>query len=93
MSKCYDEDDAIDYEEDIPDFQDEDEFDDYLNDEEYELLNQIFPTAKSELEEYQGWDNLTVKKALFEHNFDLTSAMIELKRKFKKKGMYILLLF
>lgn len=88
MSKFYDDDDAVDCDDDVPDFQDEDEFDDYLNDEEFELMNQLFPLAKEQLADYQGWDNLAVKVAIFDHNFELEPALVDLKRRFKKKGMY-----
>lgn len=85
-------DDDIDYEEETPEFRDEHEFDDYLNDEEYELISEMFPRAKNELAEYQGWNNLSVKLALFDHNFDYDEAIIDLKRTYKKKkqteGMY-----
>ncbi|KAL3237555.1 ribosome dissociation factor GTPase HBS1 [Nakaseomyces bracarensis] len=69
----------------MPDFQDENEFDDYLNDEEYELMSSIFPQAKKEMSEYQGWDNLAVKLAIFDNDFDLDAAVTQLKRDFKKK--------
>lgn len=79
----YDDDDYMSDE--LPDFADEAEFDDYLNDEEYDLMNDVLPQAKKELSEYQGWDNLSVKLAIFENEFDLQAALTELKRKFKKK--------
>ena len=79
----YDDDDYMSDE--LPDFADEAEFDDYLNDEEYDLMNEVLPQAKKELSEYQGWDNLSVKLAIFENEFDLQAALTELKRKFKKK--------
>lgn len=81
----YADDDVVDYENETPSFQDEAEFDDYLNDEEYELINDIFPQAKKELEEYQGWDNLSVKLAIFDSDFDLQGTIAELKRDLKKK--------
>lgn len=74
-----------DYSDEVPDFQDENEFDDYLNDEEYELMTSIFPQAKKEMAEYQGWDNLAVKLAIFDNDFDLEAALTQLKRQFKKK--------
>lgn len=46
---------------DMPDFHDEGEFDDYLNDDEYDLMNEVFPTLKAQLQDYQGWDNLSLK--------------------------------
>lgn len=89
MSQFYDDD--MDYEDEVPEFQDESEFDDYLNDEEYKLMSDMFPRAKKELADYQGWTNLAVKVAIFDHDFDFDNAMIELKRSYKKKkseGMY-----
>ena len=70
---------------DMPDFHDEGEFDDYLNDDEYELMNEVFPTLKAQLQDYQGWDNLSLKLALFDNNFDLESTLAELKKTLKKK--------
>ncbi|CAD6637890.1 XXYS1_4_G0043050.mRNA.1.CDS.1 [Saccharomyces cerevisiae] len=70
---------------DMPDFHDEGEFDDYLNDDEYELMNELFPTLKAQLQDYQGWDNLSLKLALFDNNFDLESTLTELKKTLKKK--------
>lgn len=93
MSKFYDEDDVADYDDEVPNFQDEDEFDDYLNDDEFELMKQLFPQAKKELQDYQGWDNLSVKVSIFDNNFELGPAMVELKRRFKKKGMYYNMVF
>lgn len=87
MSAYYDEDD-LDYDDNVPEFQDEAEFDDYLNDEEYQLMNDIFPKVVAELADYQGWDNLSVKLAIFDHNFAVDEALIDLKRRYKKKGMY-----
>ncbi|QLQ81987.1 hypothetical protein HG537_0G02410 [Torulaspora globosa] len=77
--------DSMDYENGIPEFQDEAEFDDYLNDEEFELMNDLFPRAKKELQEYQGWNNLAVKQAIFDCDFNLDEALIELKKAYKKK--------
>lgn len=85
MPSYADDDDAVDYEQGIPDFQDEGELDDYLNDEEFDLMNELFPQAKKELKEYQGWDNLAVKLAIFDSDFNLDEALIELKKTFKKK--------
>lgn len=87
MSDYYDDD--LSYQDDIPEFQDEAEFDDYLNDEEYNLMNQLFPKAIDELQDYQGWDNLSVKLAIFDNNFDFNASIIQLKRQYKKRGMYI----
>ncbi|CCH58712.1 hypothetical protein TBLA_0A09240 [Henningerozyma blattae CBS 6284] len=81
----YDDDDLEDFHDDIPDFQDEQEFDDYLNDEEYDLMSQQFPQAKKALQDYQGWNNLAVKLAIFDSDFDLDQALINLKRTYKKK--------
>lgn len=81
----YAEDDTIDYENEIPDFQDETELDDYLNDEEFDLMNDLFPKAIKEMEEYQGWNNLAVKLAIFDADFNLSEALIELKKAYKKK--------
>ncbi|CAI4034837.1 hypothetical protein SMKI_11G2890 [Saccharomyces mikatae IFO 1815] len=69
----------------IPDFHDEGEFDDYLNDDEYELMNEVFPALKTQLQDYQGWDNLSLKLALFDNNFDLEATLMELKKTLKKK--------
>lgn len=88
MPAYYDDDD-IDYmDDDIPEFQDEADFDDYLNDEESNLMNSMFPIAKEELKDYQGWDNLTLKLAIFDNEFNLDSALKEMKKRYKKKGMY-----
>ncbi|CCD22480.1 ribosome dissociation factor GTPase HBS1 NDAI_0A03230 [Naumovozyma dairenensis CBS 421] len=67
------------------DFQDEAEFDDYLNDEEYDLINDVLPTVKKEMADYQGWNNLNLKLALFDHEFDTQAALSHLKKTFKKK--------
>ncbi|AEY96440.1 FADR221Cp [Eremothecium gossypii FDAG1] len=86
MSRFYDEDD-MDTQEDPLEFQDEAELDDYLNDEEYDLMNELFPRAKAELSEHQGWDNLAVKQAIWDAEFDLEAALVQLKRRYKKKGL------
>lgn len=70
---------------DMPDFHDEGEFDDFLNDDEYELMNQVFPHLKEQLQDYQGWDNLSLKLALFDNGFDSESTLAELKITLKKK--------
>ena len=82
----YDDDDFYD-ETEAHDFQDEAEFDDYLNDEEYELINTLFPKLKKVLtdENYVGWNNLDVKLALFDNDFDLHAATVELKKRFKRQ--------
>lgn len=88
---AYDEEDFMDYEEELPEFENEADLDDYLNDEEYELMNQIFPHAKKEMIDYQGWDNLALKKTILENNFDPDQSLKTLKKNFKKKkpeGMY-----
>lgn len=85
MPSYADEDDSVDYENQIPDFQDEAEFDDYLNDEEYDLMAELFPKAKNELEDYQGWDNLAIKLAIFDNEFDMQESLTQLKRTYKKK--------
>ncbi|QLL34870.1 hypothetical protein HG536_0H02450 [Torulaspora globosa] len=85
MPSYADDDDAIDYENEMPDFQDEAEFDDYLNDEEFDLMNELFPKAKKEMQEYQGWDNLAVKLAIFDADFNLDEALTELRKAYKKK--------
>lgn len=81
----YADDDAIDYENEMPDFQDEAGFDDYLNDEEYQLMTDLFPQAKKELQDFQGWDNLAVKLAIFDFDFNLDEALDDLKKTYKKK--------
>ncbi|SCV03680.1 LAMI_0H10088g1_1 [Lachancea mirantina] len=45
----------------------------------------MFPRAKKELSEYQGWTNLSVKLAIFDSEFDFDQAMKELRRTLKKK--------
>ena len=85
----YADDDAIDYENEMPDFQDEAEFDDYLNDEEYQLMTDLFPQAKKELQDFQGWDNLAVKLAIFDFDFNLDEALDDLKKTYKKKKIQI----
>lgn len=92
MPQYYDDDDMdTDLQDEVPEFRDEAEFDDYLNDEEYQLMSEMFPRAKKELADYVGWDNLSVKVTIFDHEFNFDEAMIELKRSLKKKkteGMY-----
>lgn len=80
----YADDDYV-YDEDIPDFHDENELDEYLNDEEYDLMMQIFPQVKEAMEEYQNWNNLDLKLAIFDCEFDTDAALDELKSKFKKQ--------
>lgn len=82
-------DEDLDYSSGVPEFEYEADFDDYLNDEEYELMNELFPRAKKELQDYQGWDNLSVKLAIFDSNFDFNEALLQLKRRYKKKGMLL----
>ncbi|CCC66896.1 hypothetical protein NCAS_0A03380 [Naumovozyma castellii] len=76
-----------DYEDDEGpyEFHDEAEFDDYLNDEEYDLLNQVLPHLKTQMKEYQGWNNLDLKLALFDNEFESDVAFNQLKKTFKKK--------
>ncbi|SCU85548.1 LAFA_0D16314g1_1 [Lachancea sp. 'fantastica'] len=86
MAPAYDDDDGdYSYDDDVVEFQDEAALDDYMNDEEYELMNDMFPRAKKELADYLGWDNLKVKLAIFDHEFNLDEALIDLKRGLKKK--------
>lgn len=86
----YDEDDLNDYEyedngEGLPNFQDEADVDDYLNDEEYDLMNDLVPQIKKELEGYQGWTSFDIKVSLLETNFELDQTLVDLKKRFKKK--------
>ncbi|SCV06191.1 LANO_0H24102g1_1 [Lachancea nothofagi CBS 11611] len=85
MPPAYDEDADFDYQDEVPEFPDEAALDDYMNDEEYNLMSEVFPRAKQELVDYQGWDDLKVKLAIFDHDFDLNEAMVKLKRSLKKK--------
>ncbi|SCU85387.1 LAME_0D01156g1_1 [Lachancea meyersii CBS 8951] len=85
MAVGYDDDADYSYEDDAPELQDEAALEDYMNDEEYELMCDMFPRAKEALTEYQGWDNFKVKLAIFDHEFNLDEALIELKRGLKKK--------
>ncbi|CUS24820.1 LAQU0S20e00606g1_1 [Lachancea quebecensis] len=86
MPQFYDDDDMdTDLQDGVPEFRDEADFDDYLNDEEYQLMSEMFPRAKKELADYVGWDNLSVKVSIFDHEFNFDEAMIELKRSLKKK--------
>lgn len=84
MSHAYDEEDYL-HEEDIPDFHDEAELDDYLNDEEYDLMNDMLPLVKKEMNEYHGWTNFDLKLALLDTDFDDKGALHDLKKRFKKK--------
>lgn len=81
----YDDDDVMDYENELPDFEEEADLDDYLNDDEYELMNEMLPQAKEGMADYQGWDNFALKREILESNFDLPEALKQLKRTFKKK--------
>ena len=88
---AYEDDDLMDYEEELPEFENEADLDEYLNDDEYELMNQLFPHVKKEMVDYQGWDSFALKKTIFETNFDPDESLKILKRSFKKKkseGMY-----
>ncbi|KAH3900161.1 uncharacterized protein SCDLUD_003131 [Saccharomycodes ludwigii] len=71
----------------IPDFVDEQDFDDYLTDEEYNLMGDLFPKIVKELKDYKGWDNLMVKLIIFKNNFDFNKSILELKKKCKKKKL------
>lgn len=51
---AYDDDDLMDYEEELPEFENEADLDEYLNDDEYDLMNQIFPRVKKEMLDYQS---------------------------------------
>ncbi|CAR25943.1 ZYRO0A11748p [Zygosaccharomyces rouxii] len=82
---AYEDDDLMDYEEELPEFENEADLDEYLNDDEYELMNQLFPHVKKEMVDYQGWDNFALKKTIFETNFDPDESLKILKRSFKKK--------
>lgn len=81
----YDEDELMDYEEELPEFETEAELDEYLNDEEYDLMNEVFANVKKEMVDYQGWDNFALKKTIFDTNFDLAESLKILRRSFKKK--------
>ncbi|CDH09227.1 related to Elongation factor 1 alpha-like protein [Zygosaccharomyces bailii ISA1307] len=76
----FDEDDVMDYENELPDFEEEADLDDYLNDEEYELMNEILPQARKEMTDYQGWDNFALKREILETNFDLPEALKQLEQ-------------
>lgn len=64
---------------DVPQFEDEADFDNYMNDEEYDLMSTMFPEAVKQLQDYTHWDNLSVKLAIFDSDFDLDAAMVEIK--------------
>lgn len=81
----YDEGDDYVYDDDIPDFHDENELDEYLNDDEYDLMMQVFPQVKQQMQEYANWNNLDLKLAVFDADFDVDAALAELKSKFKKQ--------
>ena len=100
MSTYHNDDDMIDYQDQLPDFDDEADFEDYLNDEEYDLVNEMFPLAKKEMADFLGWSNLNIKVALLENDFNLNEALYQLQKTFKKKkqtpatkGMFILFYF
>ncbi|CCF59442.1 hypothetical protein KAFR_0H00330 [Kazachstania africana CBS 2517] len=91
MSRYDDYDDDYMDDNEIPEFQDEADFDDYLNDEEYDLMSQVLPAAKNKLkeEEYVGWNNFDVKLAIFDNDFDLDAALSHLRQSFKKKKVVV----
>lgn len=100
MSTYHNDDDMIDYQDQLPDFDDEADFEDYLNDEEYDLVNEMFPLAKKEMADFLGWSNLNIKVALLENDFNLNEALYQLQKTFKKKkqtpatkGMFIFFIF
>lgn len=81
----YDEDDYYDEQGDLPMFQDEAELDDYLNDEEYDLMNEILPQLKKDMEEYQGWTAFDLKLSLLDTDFNINDTLHDLRKKFKRK--------
>ena len=81
----YDEDDYYDEQGDLPMFQDEAELDDYLNDEEYDLMNEILPQLKKDMAEYQGWTAFDLKLSLLDTDFNINDTLHDLRKKFKRK--------
>lgn len=68
----------------------EEEFhEDALNNEEYDLLYELLPKVREEMEQYNSSvDELSMKEALYYNYFELEPALEELRKKFpKKKGM------
>lgn len=80
----YDQEDYIN-EDEIPDFHDEGELDDYLNDEEYDLMNQVLPEVKEGMKDYQGWTTFDLKLAILDSDFGSNEALLDLKKQYKKK--------
>lgn len=81
----YDEDDYYDEQGDLPEFQDEAELDDYLNDEEYDLMNEILPQLKKDMAEYHGWTTFDLKLSLLDTDFNIDDTLHDLKKRFKRK--------
>ncbi|CCE64969.1 hypothetical protein TPHA_0J01470 [Tetrapisispora phaffii CBS 4417] len=82
---AYSDDDEIDYENETPDFHDEQDLDDYLNDEEYDLMNDLLPLVRNGMEDFDGWNNFDLKLALFDSDFNTEEALSLLMKDFKKK--------
>ncbi|CAL9736483.1 elongation factor 1 alpha-like protein [Monosporozyma servazzii] len=80
----YDQEDYIN-EDEIPDFHDEGELDDYLNDEEYDLMNQVLPEVKEGMKDYHGWTTFDLKLAILDSDFGSNEALLDLKKQYKKK--------
>lgn len=85
----YDEDDYYDEQGDLPMFQDEAELDDYLNDEEYDLMNEILPQLKKDMAEYQGWTAFDLKLSLLDTDFNINDTLHDLRKKFKRKKKHV----
>ncbi|KAL6940839.1 hypothetical protein ACO0QE_004757 [Hanseniaspora vineae] len=68
-------------------FETERDLDDYLNDEEYDMMGLIFPEVLNYLKtnHYYGYDNLTVKLAIFDNSFNIDDAKMELSEVLKQK--------
>lgn len=81
----YNEDDYYDEQGDMPEFQDEAELDDYLNNEEYDLMNEILPQLKKDMAEYHGWTTFDLKLSLLDSDFNIDDALHDLKKRFKRK--------
>ncbi|CAL9727749.1 elongation factor 1 alpha-like protein [Monosporozyma unispora] len=80
----YDEEDYIN-EDEIPEFHDEGELDDYLNDEEYDLMNQVLPEVKEGMKDYHGWTTFNLKLAILDTDFGSKEALHNLRKHYKKK--------
>lgn len=85
----YDEDDYYDEQGDLPMFQDEAELDDYLNDEKYDLMNEILPQLKKDMAEYQGWTAFDLKLSLLDTDFNINDTLHDLRKKFKRKKKHV----